>query len=188
NFVNAPLLRIKLSQPYDVDMAERATGNITLRALFFFRWGAMSTLLFGLLLLGAEGQAHGGMGNYFLHNGWPGYAILMGGLLAVAMWFNVWFIIWPNQKVILGNNKRIAGGVADDEKARLQAANAPRVKKAVMASRVNTWFSVPMLFGMVFGAHGPAQVGSGMTVWYVSVGAVALLLLVMAMLSQKPKK
>src|ERR1700745_2554979 len=71
NFVNAPLLKIKLRQPYDVDMVERATG--------------------------------------------PGL------LLGIAMLFNVWFIIWPNQKVILRNNKKIAGGVGDDEKKALQA-------------------------------------------------------------------
>lgn len=192
NLVNAPLLKVKLTKPFDVDMAERTTANITARALFWFRWGAISTLVFGLLLLESVRQRMGfSYKGYFLENGLQGYSILLGILLALVMFFNVWFVIWPNQQVILGNNKRIAAGVADEEKARLQAENAPRMKNALMASRVNTWFSVPMLFGMVFGAHG-GFTSTGVADWrgwILPVASVVLVLVLMALFAnQKPKK
>ncbi len=160
NLVNAPLLKFPLKKPFDVEMGEKATANITLKTLFWFRWGAMFTFIFGLLLIGAKmefwADVTGSGMDYFLDNGAPGYLILLGVILGITMWFNVWFLIWPNQQKILTNNKKIAAGVSDDEKARLTAENGPAVKTAVTASRYNTWASVPMLFGMVFGAHGVA--------------------------------
>ncbi len=154
NLVNLPLLKFPLKKPYDVDMAEKATANIALKTLFWFRWGAMATFLLGLILVYIMGEKHGDHMGYFTDNGPAGLLILLGVILGTIMWFNVWFIIWPNQQVILTNNKKIAAGVSDDEKQALTAENGPRLKNAVLASRFNTWASVPMLFGMVFGAHG----------------------------------
>jgi uncharacterized membrane protein len=74
--------------------------------------------------------------------------------LGIIMWFNVWFIIWPAQKVVLGNNLAIAKGVAPEEKTKLEGQNAPLAKKAKLASRINFWLSIPMLLFMVFAAHG----------------------------------
>ncbi len=156
NLVNLPLLKFDMKKPFSVDMAEKASMHITLKTLFWFRWGAAFTFLFGLLLIGAKMEAFGaipgGSGmDYFLGNGFAGWMILMGVIFGTIMAFNVWFIIWPAQQVIMSNNKAIAAG---GDKDKLTAENGPLVKKAVFASRMNTWLSVPMLFGMVFGAHG----------------------------------
>jgi uncharacterized membrane protein len=184
NLVNLPLLKIQLKKPYDVNMAEKATAPITLKTLFFFRWGAFFTLLFGLLLLGSKAQTVG-LRSYFLDSGLNGYAILVGVLFALVMFFNVWFVIWPRQQKILTNNKAIAASSDDAEKKRLGDLNAPMVKEAVMASRINTWLSIPMLWGMVFGAHGPG--GDFGQPWYFPLAVLAALLLLMMAYSQAPK-
>jgi uncharacterized membrane protein len=186
NFVNAPLLKFQLKKPYEANMAEKATGPVVVKTLFFFRWGAMFTLLFGLLLLGVEAQEVG-LANYLLHSGMQGYAILMGVLFALVMWFNVWFIIWPRQQKILANNKAIAATTDDAEKKRLGDLNAPLVKEATLASRTNTWLSVPMLWGMVFGAHGYPG-GTTAREWLFPIAVLVALLLVLVLYSQPPKK
>ena len=107
-------------------------GSIVRRALFWFRMGAHSTLLFGLILYAN-----------LIHNGTSGIEIMIGATFAIIMWFNVTFIIWPNQKKVIGMVEATA-----DEKA---AAG----KKALMASRINTLLSIPMLFLMFSSAHFP---------------------------------
>ena len=106
-------------------------------ALFWFRWGAMFTLIFGLILawlLGFIGQALSlGIGQHDLHFTLIGFGMWLG----IIMWFNVWFIIWPNQKKVLG----IVDASADEKAA------AGRV--AGMTSRINTMLSIPMLYCMV---------------------------------------
>ncbi len=105
-------------------------------ALWWFRWGAMATLATGLIL------AH--------MNGYLVDAILLGAsgvakhtMIGIGMWlgaimfFNVWFIIWPNQKIALG----IVDAEAD--------AKAASARKAMLFSRTNTMLSIPMLFAMV---------------------------------------
>ncbi len=183
NLVNLPLLKFNLKKPFDVDMSEKVTANIALKTLFWFRWGAMFTLVFGLVLYlaAAERSQLGHMG-FFFDNGFAGYAILLGMLLGIAMFANVWFVIWPAQQTILSNNKAIAAGAENAEA--LGAENAPLLKKAVMASRANTWMSVPMLFGMVFGAH-----GGGLT-WAGATGPLVVLAVVLALMvlySRQPK-
>src|ERR1044072_934310 len=186
NFVNAPLLKFQLKKPYEANMAEKASGPVVVKTLFFFRWGAMFTLLFGLMLLGVESQEVG-LATYFLHSGMQGYSILMGVLFALVMWFNVWFIIWPRQQKILANNKAIAASADDAEKKRLGDLNAPMVKEATLASRANTWLSIPMLWGMVFGAHG-YPLGTTARQWLFPIAVLAALLLVFVLYSQQPKK
>jgi uncharacterized membrane protein len=83
---------------------------------------------------GALFDADGGMSE-------RGMWILFGGLLGTIMWFNVWFIIWPRQKKILG---AMLGGPAAPPTAAPQAA---------LASKINTYLSGPMLWGMVAGSH-----------------------------------
>ncbi|HUR61716.1 MAG TPA: urate hydroxylase PuuD [Candidatus Thermoplasmatota archaeon] len=187
NLVNLPLLKFQMRKPYDANMAEKATAHITIKTLFWFRWGAASTVLFGLILLYGHMEGYragleaGGVLAYHV------YAIYLGALLALVMAFNVWFVIWPRQQKILGNNKAIAATADEAEKKRLGEANAPLVKTAVMASRVNTWLSIPMLWGMVFGAHGDAFTTARQ--WALPVVLLVVLLLVAAMYSQakKPK-
>lgn len=187
NLVNLPLLKIQLKKPYEANMAEKATAPITIKTLFFFRWGAVFTLLFGVLLAGAEAEQRGGLSAYFLENGIPGYAILMGVLLALVMFFNVWFVIWPRQQKILRNNKAIAASADEAEKKRLGDENAPMVKMAVLASRINTWLSIPMLWGMVFGAHGGSYGLEWGRPWWFPVALLLAILLLMASYSQAPK-
>lgn len=108
------------------DAKADATKKLAPRALWWFRWGAMLTFLTGLYLLASVGA---GINQY----------ITLGALMGILMFLNVWLIIWPNQKIVVG----IAEGDA--------AAAGP---KALLASRTNTLFSGPMLFGMLASKHG----------------------------------
>jgi uncharacterized membrane protein len=108
------------------------TKHIAPRALLFFRWAAVVTWLAGAALLGDQfGSA------FTLSNGMAGIGI--GAWLGTIMLFNVWVLIWPNQKKILGIVQ-----ASDDEKNK-----ARRV--AFLASRTNTMLSIPMLFFMAGG-------------------------------------
>ena len=107
-------------------------------AMWWFRWAAMMTFLTGLILL------------YFIHEvGTLREDILLGGLMAILMFLNVWLIIWPNQKVVIASSESIAsGGEADPSQAESAAS-------ALLASRTNTLFSLPMLFFMGSSTHWP---------------------------------
>ena len=104
-----------------------AKAKLAPRALWWFRWGAMFTFVTGVILLG--GVQHLSLMNDF---------IVLGALLGTFMFLNVWLIIWPNQKIVLG----LAEGDAK--------AAAP---KAGLASRTNTLFSAPMAFCMLASPH-----------------------------------
>lgn len=186
NLVNLPLLKFSVKKPYEANMAEKASGHIIVKTLFWFRWGAAATVLFGLLLLYIHGPEYKQlMSSPNLVDRYPVYAIMFGTVLALIMAFNVWFVIWPRQKKILANNKRIAAGVTDDEKKAMEAENAPLVKVATLASRTNTWLSIPMLWGMIFGAHGNTiQTADG---WRYPIIFLVLLLLAMFAYSKSPK-
>jgi uncharacterized membrane protein len=192
NLVNLPLLKFQLKKPYEFNMAEKASAHIAGKTLFWFRWGAVFTLLFGVLLIESQRQAAAVVGNdlgwYFLERGYQGYAILMGVLFGLVMAFNVWFIIWPRQKKILANNKAIAASTDDGEKKRLGDLNAPLVKEATLASRTNTWLSVPMLWGMITGAHGGTMGGQSIEDFMVPIAALVLVLLLMVAYSRAPNK
>jgi len=106
-------------------------GSIVRRVLWWFRWGAMFTFIFGLLLLAGLVKIDS-----------VSTDIMIGATFGTIMWFNVWFIIWPAQKKIIG----IVEGASADEKAALG-------KRALIASRTNTILSIPMLFFMASSAH-----------------------------------
>jgi uncharacterized membrane protein len=107
------------------------------RALFWFRWGAMSTIVTGLILASMNGYIWQALS--FQR---PATAIGIGMWLGIIMWFNVWFVIWPNQKKALGI-------VQVDP-----AAKAAAARLAGMTSRLNTLLSIPMLFCMVAQQNG----------------------------------
>jgi uncharacterized membrane protein len=153
NFANLPLFKFKIENG---NPEQKAGPHVLARTIFWFRWGAMFTLIFGLLLMDqiVRGSFAGDWGLYFQDA--RGQNILVGAALGIIMWFNVWFIIWPAQKVIIGNNVKIAAGVPDEDKKRMEAQNAGLMPKAKLASRINTWFSFPMLFFMVFAHQGYA--------------------------------
>jgi uncharacterized membrane protein len=108
------------------------------RALLWFRWSALLTWLTGAATLEIMGV---GIGNAFMLKG-DAIVIGIGAWLGTIMLFNVWVLIWPNQKKILG----IVDASADE---------IPGAKKvALMASRTNTLLSIPMLMCMTAHGHG----------------------------------
>lgn len=110
------------------------TKHVAPRALLFFRWSAVVTWIAGALLLGGDFMAA-----FTFKTGFAG--IGMGAWLGTIMLINVWVLIWPNQKKILG-----IVSATDEEKAK-----ARRV--AFLASRTNTMLSIPMLFFMASGGY-----------------------------------
>ena len=118
------------------------TKVIAPAALYWFRWGAMATLATGVLLAWNQGYLLEAF-SLGLTDGVPKHTLIgIGMWLATIMWFNVWFIIWPNQKKALGIVE------ADD------ATKAASAKTAMIFSRTNTLLSIPMLMFMQAGAHG----------------------------------
>ena len=111
------------------DARKDALAKLAPRALWWFRWAAFLTFLTGLALL------HYISAKITLE-------IILGATMGTLMMLNVWGIIWPNQKIVIG----IKEGDA--------AAAGP---KAALASRTNTLFSVPMLMYMVYSAHAPCS-------------------------------
>jgi uncharacterized membrane protein len=106
-------------------------------ALFYFRWAAAFTILSGLILAGLNGYLHDAM-TLSIGSGIPKHtAIGIGMWLGVIMAFNVWFVIWPNQK-------RALGIVECDPELKAKSA-----RTAMLFSRTNTLLSLPMLLTMV---------------------------------------
>ncbi len=131
NFVQTP------SMPKIPDEQKPAVSKVIApTALFWFRWAAMATLVTGALVAGASGYIFRALS---LQEGVR--TIGFGMWLAIVMWFNVWFVIWPNQKKALG--------IVVVEAAEKAAA----AKRAGMASRINTMLSIPMLYCMVGQSH-----------------------------------
>ena len=119
-----------------------AIGKFILpEALFWFRWGAMATIVTGLILAGMNGYLLNaiklGIGDHSRYYTTIGFGMWLGAI----MWFNVWFIIWPNQKKNIG----------------LVQATPDEVRKAArlagLTSRVNTLLSIPMVYCMVGAMH-----------------------------------
>ncbi len=106
-------------------------------ALFYFRWAAAFTILSGLILAGLNGYLHDAM-TLSIGSGIPKHtAIGIGMWLGIVMAFNVWFVIWPNQK-------RALGIVECDPELKVKSA-----RTAMLFSRTNTLLSLPMLLTMV---------------------------------------
>ena len=106
-------------------------------ALFYFRWAAAFTVLSGLILAGLNGYLHDAM-TLSIGSGIPKHtAIGIGMWLGIVMAFNVWFVIWPNQK-------RALGMVECEPELKAKSA-----RTAMLFSRTNTLLSLPMLLTMV---------------------------------------
>ena len=132
NFVQIP------SMPKIPDEQKPAIGKVIAPAvLFWFRWAALSTIITGLIVAYLNGYIHEALALGIGSGGGKSTAIGIGMWLGLIMAFNVWFIIWPNQKKALGIVE-----CAPEEKPKC-------LKKAVMASRINTLLSLPMLLSMV---------------------------------------
>jgi len=124
-----------------------AIQKLVPRALWWFRWAAMFTFLSGwIYLLHRMGQ-FGGVREFFATS--YGWAIFLGGTLGSFMWANVWFVIWPKQKIVIQNAIDTAAGQPAN------SAAAPAGARAGVASRTNVVFSIPMLFYMGAASHLP---------------------------------
>ena len=134
NFVQIP------SMPKIPDEQKPAIGKVIApEALFWFRWGAMSTLITGLIVAYLNDYLVDAL---LLGTQTGGHAIIGVGMwLAIIMWFNVWFVIWPNQKKALG--------IVTVE----PAEKAKAARTAMLFSRANTLLSVAMLLCMVGQSH-----------------------------------
>ena len=107
-------------------------------ALFWFRHGAMATIVTGLILAALNGYIVEAVSLGLVEGSDIGHRMIgIGMWLGAIMWFNVWFVIWPNQQKALGLVE------ADD------AAKAASARTAMLFSRTNTLLSIPMLFAMV---------------------------------------
>ena len=124
-------------------------------ALWWFRWAAAFTFLTGLVLL------------YFIMTALS-TGIVLGVVMGTIMAANVWFVIWPNQKIVIASNEAIAGGGEADPN------QADAAAKALLASRTNTFFSAPMLYFMVAHMHGVGLQGNDLSTVAMVVGLVII--------------
>ena len=132
NFVQIP------NMPKIPDDQKPAIGKVIApAALWYFRWGAMFTLISGLILAHLNGYLLSALQLGISSGSSRDVAIGIGMWMAIVMFINVWFVIWPNQKKALG----IVEADAD--------IKAKSAKTAMLFSRTNTLLSIPMLFAMV---------------------------------------
>jgi uncharacterized membrane protein len=119
-----------------------AITKLATRALWWFRWAAFGTAIFGILITGATQDYYK---DFFSRAN--GASIFLGMIIALTMLYNVWMVIWPNQRIVIANAANVlAGGQADP-------AAAAAGRRAFLASRQNVMFSVPMLWFMVGTSH-----------------------------------
>ena len=131
NFVQIP------NMPNIPDEHKPAIGKVIApAALFWFRWAALATIVTGLIVAYLNGYVHDAM-ILGIGTGGKNTAIGIGMWLGIIMAFNVWFVIWPNQK-------RALGIVECDPELKAKSA-----KTAMLFSRKNTLLSLPMLLTMV---------------------------------------
>ena len=159
NFVQVPAFAA-------MDAAARndATDKLASRALWWFRWAAAATFVFGIVLLLLILGDYPKDSDYFKSG--QGMSITAGMLFGITMFLNVWGVIWVNQKVVIANARNVqAGGTANPD--------APAAaRRSALASRQNTVFSFPMIFFMVGAAHFSGSnfdTTSDRWVWYVVV-------------------
>ena len=164
NFVQTPFF----ATPLGGEAKSAMTRGLVPNALWWFRWGAMFTFLSGwTLVLMYLGHGKMSLGDGLITR------ILTGGVLGTLMWYNVWFIIWPNQRdYVIKSAEQVAGGGQPVPGTPEKAALAGRM------SRTNTLFSIPMLFFMGSARHmTPGYLeGSNDVVYWVLALALVLAL------------
>ncbi len=142
NFVQVPALA-EAAADKDGPGPAAISKYVAPRALLWFRWAAVVTWLSGAAALETmyQGEGSGFVAAFTLSD--PGMRIIgVGAWLGTIMLFNVWVLIWPNQKKVLGLVQ-----ASDEEKAKAK-------KIAFLASRTNTMLSIPMLMCMTAQGHG----------------------------------
>lgn len=165
NFIQTPFFA-----ETEAAVRSSAVQKLVPRALWWFRWGAMFTFLAGILL-----YMHklGDVGGSVFYSSSYGLTISIGGTMGILMFLNVWLVIWPAQKVVIASAVQVAGGGQPIPEA------AARARRASLASRTNTLFSIPMLFFMGAAGHYPSIVGmsggvSRSLFWIISLGIIFL--------------
>ena len=126
NFVQIPVM-----PTVPAELKPGVSKYIAPKALFYFRWAALLTVITGALLAWVKQYIHEAL---TLRDGFE--LIGIGMWLALIMAANVWFVIWPNQKRVLGLVE------ADD------ARKTASARTAMIASRTNVLLSLPMLYAM----------------------------------------
>jgi uncharacterized membrane protein len=137
NFVQVPAFA-EMSAP----ARNEAITKLASRALWWFRFAALGTAIFGILIAGATEDY---FKDFFKHA--YGVSIFLGMIIALTMLYNVWMVIWPNQKIVIANAANVLAGGQPDPSA------AAAGRRAFLASRQNTLYSVAMLWFMVGTAH-----------------------------------
>jgi uncharacterized membrane protein len=165
NFVQVPAFAA-----YGDNAAARnvAIDKVARRALWWFRYAALLTFVTGILIVSEPDYFKIGMKSAGIAG------ILTGMLLGTIMFLNVWGVIWRNQKVVLANAVNVLAGQPEDPNA------AAAGRKAFMASRQNTIFSISLVWFMTFKSHSPynGEMLSGGKVaiyWIVTLIIVAIL-------------
>ena len=160
NFVQTPFFA-----ETEAPVRSGAQQKLLPRAMWWFRWGAMITFLSGWIYL-----LHWWLGKRGLADPQT-WVILLGGIIGSVMWFNVWFVIHPKQKIVIQNALDVGAGKPANPAA------APAGARGGLASRTNTMLSIPMLFFMGAASHlqSLGMPRSGVVFW---VGAVIIMLLV----------
>lgn len=146
----------------------QVVDRLASRALWWFRWAAVSTLVFGILIYFFTKDVSDDplwFSSDYMKSA-QGVGIYTGIIIALVMFANVWLVIWPNQRRVIENARNVlAGGEAD-------AGAAAAGRKGLLASRQNTIFSFTMLFFMVgtshfFGNYGLRVSGGDRALWYL---------------------
>lgn len=132
------LVNVNFMKSLDAATKGKVVPQLMPNALWWFRWGAVVTVLAGILLMGMMMPGD---------RSWR-ISISLGGLLGLIMFLNVWLIIWPNQKRII---QMTAEAAAKQQPTPPEMAAMAR--KAYLASRTNFWLSFPMLFFMAAASH-----------------------------------
>ena len=162
---------------FEAPARNEATAKLVPRAIWWFRWAAMATLAFGLLIfvlyISGDTKPYGEGGAYDAMQNPRVMVILAGMLFAIIMWANVWFVIWPAQRRAIANAQNVLAGREAD------ASLPPILRRAATASRTNTFLSIPMLFFMVAAGHFASEAdyssaeGGDRVIWYLVILVVA---------------
>ena len=152
----------------EMDAAARtnATTKLVPRALWWFRYGALLTVITGFLILAFQESFDDFDTAY-------GITIGTGILFGLIMASNVWFVIWPAQQIVIGSAERVQSGGEPDPEAPAAA------RRGLLASRTNTLFSIPLLFFMGSASHFAFRYpeastdGGKRAVWWILVLIIA---------------
>ncbi len=171
NFVQGPFFA-----EIDAPVKNVAFQKLVPKALWWFRWGAMGTFLSGLAMLAIQGAEL--KGDFFLTP--YGLYIWPGVLMGTIMFLNVWLVIWPKQQILIASAESVLkGGAANPEAAKV----APQ---ALLASRTNVMFSIPLLFFMGASRHLGLSMGEAVNP-YTAVAVLTLIILALEVNALKGK-